>query len=267
MTIPVRFRSSGRRGFTLAEVLVVVAILLTLAAVAMVALRHAVAKGKGIHSAANLRNLAVANASYLAENGVYCPAGDRTTNRRWHGTRTSASGKFNPKKGFLSPYLGESEQVGVCPLFKPTSNESFEDGTGGYGYNAAYIGGLPGMPLDPKTGIYLSQRAVNVQNPSRTIMFTTAAYAQPGGLQEYAFCEPPFRDDGDGPSGWRLSPTVHFRVNGKALVAWCDGSVSSETRNSSSPGYNPHGGDATKEGLGWVGPEENNGWWNPQNWK
>lgn len=260
MTIPVRFRSSGPRGFTLVEVLVVVAILLTLAAVTVVGLRHAEAKGKGIQSATNLRNLAVANAGYLAENGVYCPAGDRTNKRRWHGARTSASGKFDPKKGFLSPYLGESEQVTACPLFKPGSAETYEDGTGGYGYNAAYIGGNPDMEYDPKTGIFLSQRAANVLNPSRTIMFTTTAYARAGGLQEYAFCEPPSNPDGSRPS-----PTVHFRVNGKALVAWCDGSVSSESRNASSPGYNPHGGDAEEEGLGWVGPEENNGWWNPRN--
>lgn len=265
MTLSVRFQSRKFRGFTLVEVLIVVAAIAILVAVAQVGLSHASTKGKGVQSAANLRNLAIANAGYVSENGVYCPAGDRTNRRRWHGGRTSASGKFDPRKGFLSPYLGESEQVGICPLFKATSAETYEDGTGGYGYNATYIGGLPGMEFNPKTGIYLSQRAANVLNPSRTIMFTTAAYARTGGLQEYAFCEPPFGDDGDGPNGSRPSPTVHFRVNGKALVAWCDGSVSAESRNSSSPGYNPHGGDAEEEGLGWVGPEENNGWWNPRN--
>jgi prepilin-type N-terminal cleavage/methylation domain-containing protein len=265
MISPARFRQCHRRGFTLVEVLVVVVIVAVLVAVVQVGMRQAMTRGKAAQSSANLRNLAVANIGYLAENGVYCPAGDRTNKRRWHGGRSSVSGKFDPKKGFLSPYLGQSEQVGICPLFKPDSGESFEQGTGGYGYNSTYIGGLPGGPLDSRTGIYFSQRAANVPNPSRTVMFTTTAYARLGGVQEAAFCEPPFWDLGDGPNGVRPSPTVHFRVDGKALVAWCDGSITAESRNTSAAGHNPHGGDAEKQRLGWFGPEENNGHWNPRN--
>lgn len=258
-----RHRSAPRdRGVTLIELLIVVVVVVALAALAYSGSRTMITRARIIESSANLRSLAIANTNYLADNGVYCPAADQSTNRRWHGTRPSSGSRFDPRKGFLSPYLGQSMEVGVCPLFMAMV-PGFEDGTGGYGYNAQYIGGLPGGLFD-KNKIMFSQRPANVPNPGRTVMFTTAAYAQPGGLQASATCEPPFWDLGGGLT-IRPSPTVHFRANGKALVAWCDGSVTAETKNSSSPGSNPHGGDAEKLNLGWFGPEENNGRWNPQN--
>jgi prepilin-type N-terminal cleavage/methylation domain-containing protein len=254
-------------GFTLVEVLVVLLIIATLSVLAFSGSRRLITSARIIESTENLRSLAIANTTYLADNARSCPADDRSNNRRWHGARSSESGAFDPTQGFLSPYLGNSRRVTVCPLFRAMieGSSSFEAGTGGYGYNAAYIGGRPGGAFDPITKLRISQTAANVANPGRTVMFTTAAYARAAGLQEYAYCEPMFPDFGSGPSGGRLSPTVHFRAAGKALVAWCDGSVTAESKNASTPGANPHGGDAEKWNLGWFGPEENNGWWNPKN--
>ncbi|MEO7098813.1 MAG: prepilin-type N-terminal cleavage/methylation domain-containing protein [Luteolibacter sp.] len=254
-------------GFTLVEVLVVVAIILVLAVLAFSGSRKLITSARIVESTENLRSLAIANTTFLADNGRYCPADDRSNNRRWHGSRSSESGGFDATQGFLSPYLGKSKRVTICPLFRAMAegSSSFEDGTGGYGYNAAYIGGLPGGAYDPATKLRISQMAANVTNPGRTVMFTTTAYARSSGLQEYAYCEPPFWDFGSGPTGSKPSPSVHFRANGKALVAWCDGSVTAEARNSSRGGLNPHGGDSEKWNLGWFGPEENNGWWNPRN--
>lgn len=258
-------RSSA--GFSLVEVLVVVSILIVLAVVAYSGGRRLITQARIAESGSNLRSLAVANATYLADYGRYCPADDRPNNRRWHGARGSANGRFDPTKGFLSPYLGKSMRVTVCPLFRAMveGSGSFEDGTGGYGYNAAYIGGRPGGGFDPATLLRNSARAAHVANPGRTVMFTTTAYARSSGLQEYPYCEPPFWDHGGGPSGARPSPTVHFRALGKALVAWCDGSVTTEVKASAGGGDNPHGGDAESWNLGWFGPDENNGWWNPAN--
>ena len=75
----------------------------------------------------------IANTTYLADHGVYCPADDRSNNRRWHGSRSSSGGRFDPTLGFLSPYLGRSMQVNTCPLFRAMveGSSSFEDGTGG----------------------------------------------------------------------------------------------------------------------------------------
>lgn len=252
-------------GFTLLEVLVAISMLAGLAVVATAASRAAITRARIVESSANLRTLVIANTGYLSDYGVYCPADDQANARRWHGAR-GADGKFDPTLGFLAPYLGKSQRVNQCPLFKAlvSGAASFEDGTGGYGYNAAYIGGRPGGAYDKNSRLRKSARPAQVADPGKTLMFATTAYARIGGLQEYPYCEPPFWDFGGGPSGNRPSPSLHFRANGKALVGWCDGSVTAESKNgSSASGANPHGGDATAENLGWCGPEDNNGWWNP----
>jgi prepilin-type N-terminal cleavage/methylation domain-containing protein len=258
---------SGKPGFTLVEILTVVVVIVSIATLAFTGSRRLIDTARIAKSSANLRSLAIANVTYLTDHGFYCPAADQSNNRRWHGQRSSSSARFDSTKGLLSPYLGSSMTVTTCPLFRAMveGSGSFEDGTGGYGYNSSYIGGRPGGAWDRATRLLLSQSAANVTNPSRTVMFTTTAYANASGLQEYAFCEPPFWDFGQGPSGVRPTPSVHFRANGKAIVAWCDGSISTEARNGSSAGENPHGGEPEKWNLGWFGPEENNGWWNPKN--
>ncbi len=261
-----RSNRSGR-GFSLVELLVVVLIIATLAALSYTGSRRLITSARIVESSQNLRSLAIANCTYLADYGVYCPADDQSNNRRWHGARSSTSRSFDPTQGFLSPYLGKSQQVTTCPLFRAMAegSDSFENGTGGYGYNAAYIGGLPGSMFDKTTKLRISQRSANVANPSRTVMFATTAYARASGLQEYPYCEPPFWDFGSGPNGSQPTPSVHFRANGKALVAWCDGSVTAESPNNSHGGNNPHGGNPEKWNLGWFGPTDNNGWWNPRN--
>lgn len=262
---PVR-KQRAVSGFTLVEVLVVSCIVAVAASIAVSSTTAMITRARIIESTANLRSLAIANADYLADNGTFCPADDQSNNRRWHGTRTSTQSKFDPTTGFLSPYLGKSMRVMDCPLFKKfvSNASSFENGTGGYGYNAAYIGGRPGGQFDRTTKIRIPERLANVPDPARTVMFATTAYAIASGLQEYAYCEPPFWDFGSGPSGSRPSPSVHFRANGKALVAWCDGSVTAEARTDAGTGTNVHGGDEGQAKLGWFGPENRNGYWNPK---
>jgi prepilin-type N-terminal cleavage/methylation domain-containing protein/prepilin-type processing-associated H-X9-DG protein len=255
------------RGFTLVEVLVVVVLVAALSSTGFFLARQMILRARIAESSNNLRNLVIANQGYEIDHGVYCPADNQGNSLRWHGRRSSGQGKFDPTEGLLSPYLGKSRRVNICPLFQAMvlDAESFEAGTGGYGYNAAYIGGKPGCPWDRSTKLRLSERAANVWNPARTVMFTTTAYARAGGLQEYPYCEPPFWDFGSGPSGSRPSPSVHFRANGKAIVAWCDGSVTLESNNRENEhGDNPHGGDSHEFDLGWFGTEENNGAWNPR---
>jgi len=95
-------------------------------------------------------------------------------------------------------------------------------------------------------------------------MFATSGYANGKDIQEYPFCEPPFWDFGEGPTEWRPSPSVHFRFSNKALVAWADGRVTAESCDPREVGFNPHGGDAEAQKLGWFGPDEENGYWNPR---
>lgn len=253
-----RFRCV-RHGFTLVELLVVIVIVSTLAALTFQGYRLARLRGNQTVSTENLRQLAAANLLYVTDHSTYAPDGDVQNLTRWHGGRVSINSPFDPTKGYLSEYLGLSRSVGICPEFKDhlTGEDSFEDGSGGYGYNSIYIGGLPQDPFKPN-------RPANVNNPSRTLMFATTALARAGGLQEYASADPPKEVFASWRLGGAMQPSVHFRFRGRALIAWCDGHVTEETPNGSSA-TNYYGGDNEKSKIGFCGPTANNGWWNPRN--
>lgn len=249
----------SNRGFTLVELLVVVVITVTLAVLGFQGYLAARVRANQTVSTANLRQLAAANLLYVADHSTYAPASDAANLIRWHGGRTKVGSKFDPTKGYLAEYLGESRRVGICPGFAEhlTGSSSWEDGSGGYGYNSTYIGGLPEDWTTPN-------RPANVNNPARTLMFATTAAAKAEGIQEYAFAEP-FREVY---SSWRLGgsmqPSVHFRFNRRALIAWCDGHVSEEPQQDPAE-TNFYGGDNAVSNIGFCGPKDNNGWWNPRN--
>lgn len=251
------------RAFSLVELLVAIAILALLIALAVPVAAMVRLQGQSIASASNLKQLVTANHNYAIDHGFYAPADDRWNNQRWHGARVPG-GRFDPAQGFLADYLGEARRVTACPVFLslPKASNSFEEGTGGYGYNASYIGGTPDWAFDAQ-GKRVSARHGTLPHLSTTVMFASTAYARADGVQEYPYAEPPFWDLGFGPSGFRPSPTVHFRFNGRAAIAWADGRVTFEAKEDRPPGTNPHGGDADRHQLGWFGPDEDNGFWNP----
>jgi prepilin-type N-terminal cleavage/methylation domain-containing protein/prepilin-type processing-associated H-X9-DG protein len=246
-------------GFTLVELMLVVTIVALLFLAALSLFKYGVLRANIKVSSENLRQLVVANLGYASDHGGwYCPAQDERNLTRWHGGRGSTEEEFSPDKGFLSPYFANDKRLETCPLLKETlkGQSSFEDGAGGYGYNAAYIGGRPGNP-------YSAAALMDVTAPSRTMMFATTALSKEEGLQEYPFAEPYYAADADGVGKlYDLQPSLHFRAGGKAIVAWCDGHVTLEER-ADKKGDNFYGGDNEKADIGWFGPEEENGYWNP----
>jgi len=245
--------------FTLLEIMVVVTILALVVALSFPVYSKVVVLGQASGSMSNLRQLALANLAYAADNdGYYCPAQEPSNLIRWHGSRKSGGAPFDPNDGFLAPYLGYSGVVKKCPLFADMikGSSSFEDGTGGYGYNATYIGGTPSNTYQPT-------HVSRVRHPERTVMFTTTAFAKEQGLQEYAFCEPFEWVNPNNQLSGALQPSTHFRAGGKALVAWCDGHVTAELP-SKLGGSDYYGGDSGKAEIGWLGPERDNGFWNPE---
>ena len=253
-------KASGvSRGFTLIEVLIAIAIILTLSTICAKGYKTLRTRANQAVSATNLRQLAAANLLYVADHGTYCPAMGAGNRTRWHGGKTGGSNKFDPREGFLSEYFGNSRRVGICPGFTRliSDENSWEDGSGGYGYNAAYIGGMPG-----KT--YVPNRPSNVNRVERTLMFATTAFAKSGGIQEYPFADPPMAQNRRGAFTTNLQPSIHFRFNDRALVAWCDGHVTAEVPSGESE-TNFYGGDNEEANIGFCGPTDNNGWWNPKN--
>lgn len=247
--------------FTLVEILVTVAIASSLAVAAVVGYGKFLTSTRKARSISNLRQLVVANQNYAASHdNFFCPAQDRRNRTRWHGGRSSGRGAFDPTKGFLSPYLGDAVSLQTCPEFIALVREqkqagSFEINSGGYGYNASYIGGTA-------ANMYEGAPMTNMTDLTRTVMFTTTALAKSDGLQEYPFTEPFESVTQGGTPGTALQPTTHFRFNGKALVAWCDGHVSEESPNPDT-GPNFYGGENATSQVGWFGPREENGYWNP----
>ena len=252
-----RPRATPRPGWTVAEV--VAALLVGLVSVGLLMLfeREARQRARSAQSEANLHALALANLRYAADHGgSFCPAQDAADLIRWHGGRATPQARFDPAKGYLYPYLSGGGATLLCPDFAlyPQSPESFEMGAGDYGYNEMYIGGTPVDRFKP-------ENIAKVTNPARTIMFTDTCLPQADGIQEYPFSEPFQAVNRDGSLGYEMTPSVHFRHEGFAHVAWCDGSVTAEPP-SRLGGINLYGGDAGKYLVGWLGPSLNNGWWN-----
>ena len=246
-------------GFSLVELLLSVAIIALLSTGGLAAYRYMRVKAGTTVSIKNLKGLVHANLAYaLDHGGAFCPAQDRRNLKRWHGGRKRRADPFDPAQGFLSPYFGKDGAVQICPLMNDQvqSKESFETNAGGYGYNAAYIGGKPGQP-------WQSANTMEVDYAGRVIMFATTALSRKKGVQEYPYTEPYFWPTSDGGNGGSLQPSTHFRAaGGKAIIGWCDGTVTLEG-GARHDGPNFYDGDNARDKCGWFGPEEGNGYWNP----
>ena len=213
-------------GFTLIELLVVIAIIAILAALLFPVFAAAREKARQTSCLSNIKQLALAILMYADDyDGGFVPAQDADNLMRWHGVRASYSEPFDPTRGPLYPYL-KNREIKACPSFTNFGRGAlaFEQGTGGYGYNAQYVGGSP-LPW-PDSLVPASEGAV--ENPAETIMLADTATMDwdmmsntgTGTLIEYSFVEAPFYEAYDNmPS----DPSMHFRHHGSCNVAFCDG--------------------------------------------
>lgn len=240
---------SGAPGFSLTELLVVVAIGGVMAAVLMPALLYAKRIAERSACQNNLRQLVTANINYAAEYHFFVAAAEDifgNNSVRWHGKR--AGGRFDGEEGPLAPYLGGttgSRLIRRCPSFRP-KEDGFEASCGGYGYNDRGVGsqvyttGATDRGMPPTA----------FRNPANTVMFTDTAFLRGGSLIEYSFCEAPLFVY-QGHEGGSATPSIHFRHVGDSVnVAWCDGHVSVEVMSFSR-------GASTAQKIGWFGPADN----------
>lgn len=272
---------NGRRarfclpGFTLIELLVVIAVIAILAAMLFPVFAAAKESGRQARCLVQLKQLTEALISYADDNSSrYVPAASDIFDDnlcRWHGTRPDTRHDFDPSKGPLWAYFAKSGGLKQCPsaadlrtsksFSDPASFPAFESGCGGFGYNGYYVGGTYYRNWPPKAA-EVASTTNDIARPSRTVMLADAAMPKRESgtnreyLIEYSIAEPPFAMV-PGCLGDALNPSIHFRHNGQANVAWCDGHVTSERMCWTMLDRNVYRADSQANRVGWFGPRDN----------
>jgi len=214
-------------GFTLVELLAVIAIVLVLSVVSLGAGWKVYEFSSLAVSANNIRQLAVGGVNYLADNNnVYWPYRSNDPANGvgvtwWFGFETIASynrpegqREFDAIKGPLGGYVPKGFKPDPSfalggNAFKP----KFKNGYIGTGYNVLLGGGFLGA----------GTRAQHLQlsDLSKVVVFFTSA--QVNTFQSPASAKNPMLEEFYGIDEKEV--TVHFRNNGKAMVSFASGNA------------------------------------------
>lgn len=242
------------RGFTLIEMLVVIAILAVLGAILAPHARQGIEAGRRALCSGNLREMQIAFDSYLTDHdGAFFPFRENLPDGvLWYWGFESAGGgaegsrPVDMSRARLAPYLGGGGGVEICPSLPYRADyfkRKFQIASYGYGLNAYMLAGLPGMA---KTGVRTMR---NVECPSDTI--TWGDGIQINTWQAPASASRPMLEE------WYVldnmpPPHFHFRHNGWANVVMADGSVRA---------FEPHSVDLRCDGrVGYIEPPRQETW-------
>lgn len=255
--------------FTIVELLVVIGVIVILAGLLLPALVKSKDKGKSASCMSNLKQLSLANTQYSNDFSTYVsynPGPMRGNDARWHGVRKDSGSDFDPSKGPLAAYLGESGKVKACPGMQDFAS-GFEAGCGGYGYNEVGVGStkyLIGFSW-PDPSLATGMKPEKIESPVSTVMFADTAYLDSGVLIEYSSVEAPFslwsatadKLKTKKPASAYSTATVHFRHGRSANVSWVDGHADSRKRTFSHTSGISTVAELENVSIGNFGPEDN----------
>lgn len=215
----------GPAGFSLIELLVVVAIISLLGAILLPSLVRSKASAKRIQCVSNLRQTGLAGQLYWDDNAGNCfRTGGISTNGGqlywfgWIGTGAEGRREFDAKAGVLYPYF-KGKGVELCPAFDYSFSQfkaKATSATYGYGYNWF----LSSAPTKPAINI------AQIKTPVSTALFADAAQVN--------VWQPPASPQNPMIEEWYYvdtsidQPNCHFRHSRNANVVFCDGHVAPE---------------------------------------
>ena len=210
-----------RRGFTLIELFVVIAIIAVLAALLFPALGRGKNTARRVHCLSNLRQMAIAAQIYAEENQSTYPIAYYSELRSgityavcWDLT-TQLGSSSSVEPGLLWSRQG-AKAIQQCPSFRGKANW-LNDPYTGYNYNTSYIG------HGEHETIQVPAKTAEVHQPSHTVIFGDGEHA--AGANK--FMRAPWKNPGDQTFKGRWAGTQGFRHYAQSNAAFCDGHAES----------------------------------------
>lgn len=212
-----------RSGFSLAELLVTIAMVAILASLLLPAIASTRHSARLTRCSSNLRQFGLAARMYWDDHAGalfrYRGRTDDTGDLFWFGwLERGEEGKraFDPTMGALWPYL-ETRELGACPSLK-VSDRIFKlkatTGACGYGYNLSLSAPMDQPPLNIESA----------RRPAGLVIFADAA--QVNDFQPPASPDDPMLEEFYYVN--RTEPTAHFRHKDTAAAVFADAHVSRE---------------------------------------
>ncbi|MEO6908449.1 MAG: DUF1559 domain-containing protein [Abditibacteriaceae bacterium] len=252
-----RDSKSTFKGFTLIEILVVVAIISLLAAILFPVFARARESARKASCQSNLHQIGLAWLQYSQDydeqvmrfstpgcgNTCYWWGG-------WNGSTLSSAG------GLLESYM-KNTQVNKCPSLPDELLDSKEQT--GYGYNTVYLSPTTYGPPPAYASQDVPVNLAQIEDPARTVAFADAAQLYNGiTMQASTYLSPP--GDTNPPTYAGDYPNFQGRHNGTGNVLWCDGHVKAfkPVYRSGTFGYLPYNADDfEKNNLGDIDEDGN----------